>query len=379
MLFASGKAMPDGVEGEIIKKDKHFGDSNRFICAIKDLTAQFSPKMNRLKFLKMLNKANPNHLFLHGPFSQYCNVVDHPLIKWADIIHLHFVAGFIDYPTFFKAVKKPIVWTLHDKFPAVGVQHYCSAFYPVSDSLKPIDAISSTIKRKGVMDAHSLNLVAISEQMLDICQNSEVLRGFPLTLIHNGVDTGIFKPYDRQEVRKALGLLPDSTIFLFSSCNLNDPNKGLYRICEALEKVDLPNKLLVCIGQSSTAMPLTSFPIIQTGLLTSQDRIAKYYSASNFVFQCSYEETFGQTLLEAMACGIPVISTPCSGAIDLIRPFNGLLCSGFDPDSIALGINEALSHHYDATIIRQNVIDNFQYPIIARKYKSLYQSILGAQ
>ena len=58
------------------------------------------------------------------PYSEYTSLVDHPLVQEADIIHLHWIAGFVDYPTFFKKVDKPIVWTIHDENPGLGGSHY---------------------------------------------------------------------------------------------------------------------------------------------------------------------------------------------------------------------------------------------------------------
>jgi len=57
------------------------------------------------------------------PFSTI-NILEHPLVKNADIIHLHWVAGMLDYPSFFEENIKPVVWTFHDLNPALGLFHY---------------------------------------------------------------------------------------------------------------------------------------------------------------------------------------------------------------------------------------------------------------
>ena len=378
MLFAEGGSMPDGVEGGIAEPDRHWWMS---VPVLRSVVYRLLPHipyfLNQRKLQRMLDKANDSHLYLHQPLSDYTSIAHHPLVEWADIIHLHWVSDFVDYPTFFRQVKKPIVWTLHDKYPAVGVQHYCSGFYQVPEKLKPIDALCKRIKREGVLKSHQLYLVAISEQMVDVCRNSEVLRGYAVTLIHNGVDKNVFKPYDKLEARKELALLSDATIFLFSSYGIHDKNKGLDRVITALEELEIPNKVLLCIGGIYATMPDATFPIILMGMLGNQSKIAKCYSAADFFLQSSYEETFAQTPLEAMACGIPVISTPCSGATDLIRPFNGVVCDGFDSESISVGIKKALSMKYDPVAIRQHILDNYQYDIIAKEYIKLYKSLLS--
>ena len=378
MLFAEGNKMPKGVQGAIAERDNIIWNRNWILKKIRNQLAKFSWYMDTEKMQTQLNSENKRNLYLHHPLSDYKNIAHHPLVEWADIIHLHWVPNFIDYPTFFKEIKKPIVWTLHDKYPIGGIMHYNSKFHPIPGELKGLDHECRKIKREGVSNAKSLNIVAISKLMVEECKNSDLLGGFPVTLIHNGVDTNVFQPYNRQESRKELGLIADTKIFLFSSYIINDPNKGLDRVIEALEKVNVPNKMLVCIGNIpiNVSVPDAPFPIIVTGYLSNQTKIAKYYSAADYFIQSSHEETFAQTPLEAMACGTPVVSTPCSGAKDLIRPFNGVICDGYDADAIAAGIREAMKKEYDLFTIRQHIINNYQYDIIAKQYIQLYKSIL---
>ena len=378
MLFGEGKTLPDGIDGDIAYPDKHCWQS---IPILRSVIYRLLPKIpffiNQRKLQKLLNEANESHLYLHQPFSNYKNIGHHPLVEWADIIHLHWVADFVDYPTFFKEVKKPIVWTLHDKYPAVGIQHFCSEFYPVPDNLQYIDDLCTKIKRKSVSRSDQLHIVAISEQMVDLCRNSNVLKGLPITSIYNGVDVNIFTPYDKQEARKELGLLLDATIFLYSSYWLHDYNKGLIRTVRALEKIAIPNKILICIGGgSSVPMPNASLPIILTGMLNNQSKIAKYYSATDFFLQSSLEETFAQAPIESMACGTPVISTPCSGATDLINKDNGIVCEDFTVDSLEKGIMLALSRNYNREKIREDIITRFSYDKIANQYINLYNTVL---
>lgn len=377
MLFAKGKNMPKGIEGDIAKKDKSFWIKIPVLRSIIWRLILYLPfLMNAEKLQEQVDEANSKHLYLHIPLSQYKNIAEHPLVKWADVIHLHWVSGFIDYPTFFKKVRKPIVWTLHDKHPAVGLQHYSSVFFPIPDKLKSLDDYCKKIKRESLVKAENLNIVAISKMMEKICQNSDVLTGFPVTLIHNGIDGRSFKPYSKLDCRKELGLLPNATIFLFSGYNIHDPNKGFCRLIEALEKIELPNKMLVCIGMSYESMQEASFPIILTGLLTSYTRLSKYYSAADYFILNSYEETFAQTPVEAMACGTPVITTPCSGSYDLINQDNGVVCNDFTVEALVEGIKLAMSRTYYPERIREDVINRFSYDKIAKQYLDLYLKVL---
>ena len=135
---------------------------------------------------------------------------------------------------------------------------------------------------------------------------------------------------------------------------------------------------LICVGDNEGRQPKSGIiEIVETGLVNDNVEMARLYSQADFYIQASYHEAFSQTNLEAMSCGTPVISTPCSGAADLIRPFNGVLCDGFEVDDIANGIRAALSQTYDRKEIRNFIIENYDYPVIARKYIELYDKILG--
>lgn len=380
MLFAQGTEVPEGINGAIAEEDKDFWYRNPWILRFKYLLARTPlwQKKDKEKVEMILRQKNcrlEKKLYLHGPYSSYKNIAHHPLVEWADVIHLHWVAYFVDYPTFFKKVKKPIVWTLHDRFPAVGALHFESSFYPVPDSLKSIDAYCRHIKRESVLQAQNLNIVAISEIMVGVCEKSDVLKGFPVTLIHNGVDTNTFQPYNKGTARKELGLPLDTKIFLFSANSLDDENKGLSRIIQALESLGLVNMMLLCIGKcdSEKIFSRLSFPVKVTGYVSSQMDIVKYYSAADLYLQASYIETFSQTLIEAMACGTPVVTTQSGGAKEVVHSFNGVLCKGFSSEYIALGIKQALTKDYDSTAIRQYILDNFKYEKIAKQYISLYE------
>jgi hypothetical protein len=66
---------------------------------------------------KQMLKGKPsNYEVFSFPQTVY-NITKHPLVQEADIIHLHWVANFLDYRSFFKQIQKPIVWTLHDLNP----------------------------------------------------------------------------------------------------------------------------------------------------------------------------------------------------------------------------------------------------------------------
>lgn len=382
MLFAQGQKLPEGIDGDIAKMDvKSKMSSNPIFVKFRHLLMRFPWYINVEKMQNKLDNANTQHLYLHQPLSNYSDIVNHPLFEWADIIHLHWVADFIDYPTFFKRIKKPIVWTLHDMYPAIGIVHFESDYTVLPSTLYEIDALCRRIKRKSVSQAKNLNLVAISDRMNTIIGSSDILKGFPVSRIYNGVDTSTYKPVEVDRKDYFQNIAKDTPVFMFSSYVINDKRKGIDRVIDALEKVKNERKIniaLIAVGMiDAIDTPTASFPIHYTGLIKNEFESSRVYSVADYFINASYEEAFAQTPLEAMACGTPVISTPCSGASDLIRPFNGIVCEEYDSSSLKDGIIKALSMNFDSDKIRQYIIENFDYSIIAMEYIKLYNRILN--
>ena len=93
MLFGEGNSMPEGVRGAIASPDKVFWNRNLFLRAIKKFCKLFGIWLVDVeKAYHQLQQANESQLFVHQPLSSYKNITSHPLIEWADIIHLHWVS-----------------------------------------------------------------------------------------------------------------------------------------------------------------------------------------------------------------------------------------------------------------------------------------------
>ena len=389
MLFAfCGEPMPDDIKGDLVKPDSWFGLSYKVFKVLRMAASYIPGHTNSFSLQRRIDGVNsklPQALYLHHPLSEYHHLANHPLVQWADVIHLHWVSGFVDYPTFFKGVNKPVVWTLHDHYPAVGVMHYCASKSSVPGPLKEIDDCCRHIKREGISGKKDIYPVAISLQMKSLIESSDVLGGYQPTLIPNGIEIQHFKQCEKQEARCFVNdriihkqrLTKDSKVFMFSSYNIWNENKGLLRVVDALEQIECEGKVLLVVGSvKQLPPPEASFPIFCTGVLNDTDVLSRVYSAADFYIQASFEESFGQTPLEAMSCGTPVISTPTGISPELIKDFNGVLCCGFDAKSLAMAIDTALTKTFDNQMIRRDVQDNYEYSKIAEKYIDLYRRII---
>lgn len=310
-----------------------------------------------------------------SPLTTYTRLSCHPWIREADIVHLHWIGGFVDYPSFFKNVDKPIVWTIHDENPGYGGFHYTLWKESAPESFRQLDNHLAHIKQKAYQSAKSIHLVAISTMMAEFFKSNTLLKSYPSTLIFNGFDEDCFKSIPRTVARKALSLPEDKVIFLFSAYTITEDRKGLRQLIAALERLQRSDILLVCLGRYKEK-PSATFEIRCEGFVSDCYALSQYYSAADFFVLPSFQEAFAQTPLEAMACGTPVVAFPCSGARDLINPDNGIVCDDFTVEALQKGILQAMQKSYDKDTIIRDLRRRFSYDVIARQYLTLYRKIL---
>ena len=310
-----------------------------------------------------------------SPLTSYTHLTEHPWIMEADIVHLHWIGGFVDYPSFFQQIEKPIVWTVHDENPGQGGFHYSFWKNSAPKSFQLLDDELAAIKKEAYNHAKSITLVAISDMMADYFRQNQLLGNFPMSVIHNGVDGSTFTPIDKSLAREALGVKRDEVLFLFVAQNIHEERKGLTKLLEALKHLNIPKMTLLCLGHFKKK-PTVSFHIRCEGFIPNTQLLTLYYSAANYLVMPSNQEAFAQTPMEAMACGTPTVLFPCSGARDIINEQNGIVCRDFTVEALVQGLKEAMSHNYSSEHIRQDILKRFSYDIIARQYFDLYKKVI---
>lgn len=304
-------------------------------------------------------------------------IQNHPLIKQADIINLHWVSNFLDYYSFFSKINKPVIWTLHDMNPFSGGFHY--KMYEVPAYAQLNQKILQK-KKQSLEKAQDLQIVAPSKWLFNLSKQSDLLKKFPHHHIPYGLNTEIFKPISKNQARNLLGLPLDAKIVLFVAESLNDQRKGVAYLLEALKHLEDFQLYLTLLGSGKTNEWHHSHKLM--GFVEDPVQMANIYAAADVFVIPSQEDNLPNTVLESLACGTPVVGFDIGGIPDMIKPgINGFITKPFDTLELAQNIKTILSDDDLAQKMRQNARKNatqfFNLSLQAKQYIDLYRRALN--
>lgn len=324
------------------------------------------------------------------------NITTWPIIQEADVIHIHWInQGFLSLNDVKKILdlKKPVVWTLHDMWPITSICHHswgCEGFTrncgkcPFLQSKNPKDLSYRTWKKKKFVASSNIQIVAVSSWLAKMAKKSSLTRDLNITVIPNVIDLSVFYQRDKRMIRKELSMPEDVCVVLMGAARLDDPIKGFGYLKDALSKISTKNVMLLLFGAIKDKSILDCLPVphLWLGVLSNSEKIAELYSAADVTVVPSYYETFGQTIIEAMACGCPAVSFNNSGQTDIIdHKINGYLAQYRNVIDFAEGIDWVLSNRDNKDISLsciKKVRENYAEEIVASKYISLYRKMLDA-
>ena len=320
----------------------------------------------------------------------------------ADIIHLHWInQGMLSLGGIRKILRsgKPIIWTMHDIWPATAICHVtlgCRRFTSQCGNCRLLPGggsesdLSTSIwqKKQRMMDEGNIYFVACSRWLESEAKKSALLKGHKITSVPNPIDTHIYKKGNRQEARERLGLPQDKRLILFASQRVTNENKGMNYLIEACQQLtDIPQLGVVILGGhaeeftnqlSTLRSPLSTFPL---GYVNDEQRIVDVYNAVDVFVLPSLSENLPNTIMEAMACGVPCVGFRVGGIPEEIdHKKNGYVAEYRNAEDLARGIRWILTEA-DTERLSQNalhkVAQNYSQQSVAMKYLDVYHQAMA--
>jgi glycosyltransferase involved in cell wall biosynthesis len=317
----------------------------------------------------------------------------------ADIIHLHWVGqGFVPIgalPRF----GRPVVWTMRDMWSFTGGCHHtttCTRFQGSCGACPQLRSNSERDLSRRVWESKhyhwrsvDLWLVAISNWLADCAKKSSLFRDRHVSVIPNGVDIRRFRPIDKKTARARLGLPLQKRLVLFGGIDpIREQRKGFQYFSEAARILASNGQAetteIIVFGRTQdTTLQSLPLPCHRFGHLDDDELLANIYSSADVLVAPSIFEPFGKTLIEAMACGTPVVAFDNGGPRDIVEhQMTGFLAPVYSADALARGISWCLAGEDRAAALgrraRTRVEARFDIDAVAMRYAALYEQILGS-
>lgn len=319
------------------------------------------------------------------------DITELPEFKDADIIHLHWInQGFISISglKMIIASGKPIVWTMHDMWPCTGICHHareCNNYFDGCHDCQYLrfpgksDLSSKIYRRKeAAYKKTNITFVTCSKWLKERASHSGLIAGHNLIDIPNPIDTDFYKPFEQRN-RK------DDFRILFGAAKITDKRKGIdyfIETCNILKK-KYPglNLKVVCYGQNSEVLSsLITYPVESLGYVSGDAAIRDLYNSVDLFVTPSLEDNLPNTIMEAMACGVPCVGFNVGGIPEMIgHKETGYVAEYKSAEDFADGIAWTLDgtrYEQLSNASRQKVIANYSEDKVAGQYISLYKSLL---
>jgi len=278
-----------------------------------------------------------------------------------------------------KSLGVPIVATIHHPISV----DMAAALAEAKNWLKRfrVAIFYSFLIMQGVVSRRMDRVVTVSKTSAEDAIRAFKLRQDRVRIVHNGIDTGIFRRLDHVEKE------PNSLVIVGKT---EDKKKGVHLLLKAVQllKDDVDVKVKV-VGKQDADDGYRRKLVQELGIgdrvtftgHVGADKLAQLYSSAEIAVTASLYEGFGLPAAEAMACGTPVIATRAGALPEIVGEHGtGILVPPADPPALAAAIKRLLADKQlrqrmgDAA--RKRIEESFSWEGAARKTLEVYQEVL---
>ena len=388
--------MQNGAEASMLVRDGEAADKVR-VLPCRWLT-QWHFLWERLVLLVRLGFRR-KHLFDIDAGISGTDITRLREFREADVIHLHWVnQGMLSFSDLRKIIRsgKPVVWTMHDAWPSTAICHLtlgCRQFTSQCRQCKYLGHDSSWLakvwrRKRQILEKGDISFVACSRWLEGEAKASAMLRGQHIVSIPNCIDTRLFSPGDRLEARREENLPQDRRLVLFVCQRVTNAYKGMDYLIEACRQLadahptmkDEVSVVLLGSHADEVASQLP-FPAIAVGYVNDEQRMARLYRSADVFVLPSLSENLPNTIMEAMACGVPCLGFRVGGIpeeIDHLR--TGYVARYRDAEDLAHGLRWLLYEADGKALAKEcvrKVEQCYSQAAVAVKYTEVYQHAMA--
>ncbi|MBM6993033.1 MAG: glycosyltransferase family 4 protein [Prevotella sp.] len=352
-------------------------------------------------------------IFMHLQFSRHSlfqidianagtDITTLPEFKKADVVHLAWInQGMLSLGNIRKILKsgKPVVWTMHDLWPVSGICHlslgcnkyksHCSncKYLPHNGSNHDL-SYSVWEQKKKVYRINDILFVACSRWLAGEARASGLIDKQVVTDIPNPINTSTFCRKDKLAARQTLELPPDKRLILFVAQRATNENKGMNYLIDACRALTQHHPemrentgIVILGGHAEDFEGQFELPVYPLGYVSDERKIVDCYNAADLFVLPSLSENLPNTIMEAMACGVPCLGFKVGGIPEMIDHLkNGYVANYRDLADLERGLNWILNESDYECLSRsamQKVLSKYSQQAVAMKYIEVYNQAMA--
>ncbi|QNM86255.1 glycosyltransferase [Polaribacter pectinis] len=332
--------------------------------------SQLSKKINQYKKEKGFE-------IISSPFSSF-KLQNHPLFLEADIINLHWVSGILDYTTFFKACKKPIVWTFHDMNPFLGMFHYKNDYNKATIELADFNKKIENIQEQNLNYIKKGAIISPSKWLLEEAIAGGFFTRFIKKNIVNSIDLDTFAIKNKVELRSNYSIKKNEFVILFVAEDVSNYRKGFDLLLDSLSYLNEIQFTILTIGIDKPNN-YGKVKVISLGKIYDENKIVEIYNLADVFVLPSREDNLPNVILESFAVGLPIISYNIGGIKEHVLPNK----TGFiSKELTGVSLSEKIIAFYKAKEsfnslqIRKYAEEHFSFYNQYKGYSKIYKELL---
>ena len=290
----------------------------------------------------------------HGLMSQVATqkLVDQIQKIKPDVIHIHNIHGyFLNYQILFDFLSQndiPVIWTVHDCWLYTGHCYYytfigcnkwqtgcghCPQQRKFPASWLTDRSRQNFIDKKEAFTSvptDRLTIVPVSEWIKGEMKKS-FFKDYPFQVIHNGINTEVFKLSETEEVKSKYGL--KGKHILLGVAALWHPEKGVADFLQLASMLH-EDEVIVMIGVDEKLQKRLPHNVVGIKRTENIRQMAELYSAATAFVTPTWQDNYPTVNLEAIACGTPVVTYRTGGSVEAVTPETGFIVERGDVDGL---------------------------------------------
>lgn len=327
-------------------------------------------------------------------------------IKECDLINIHWVSEFLNSKSihYLSELKKPIVWTLHDERAFTGGCHYtygCNGFKSNCSDCPQLQTSLHWLAEKNFENRMKfirqipIHFVTPSKWLKNKLISSSVFNNalHRVSVIRNSLNLDIFKPASYQKkisIRKKNGL-PENNICILIGCfSWEEERKGFKYLLQSLQQLSKTlkdnsyDKNITLVSMGDGDFKIKGIEHKNLGFISGEMIISEIISCCDIFINMSREDNLPNTIIESLACGVPVISTGVGGIPEMYDlKKSGRIVTRDDSksmhDALLLFVNNPELIRESKKNARSDAEKNYSPRIQASKYFELFRKEISLQ